>query len=78
MDSSSWEFFCDLVPVNKCLLVLTMRQSIVDYPTCQDCATFLKDPAVKILELNELDQEYMAPLACQMMNVTSIPYELDE
>ena len=77
-DGSSWEYFCELRSISNCLVVMSIRQSQVEKPNCQDAVTFMTDPDVKMIDLSELDHQYMAPLACQMMNVMIIPNDLDQ
>ena len=58
--------------------MLGLRPSIIEKPSCKEAIQFIKGPEVKLIDLGSLDLKFMAPLACQMMDVVSLPRDLDK
>ncbi|XP_052249078.1 adenylate cyclase type 10-like [Dreissena polymorpha] len=78
VDTSSWQFLCEMVNLSHCLIILSIRPTLLDVPTCRAAKDFMEDPQVKVVDLGSLEPKYMAPLACQMLDVISIPRDLDK
>ena len=78
IDTASWEFMCVLCHIKQILVVLGLRPSIIEKPSCKEAIQFIEDPEVKMIDLGGLDLKFMAPLACQMMDVVSLPKDLDK
>ena len=78
IDTASWEFMVELCPIRQILIVLGIRPSIIEKPSCKEAIQFIEEPEVKLIDLGGLDLKFMAPLACQMMNVVALPRDLDK
>jgi len=78
MDQESWDFVGCLVKERHALVVMTVRTSAT---TCNQLGKsvqdFLELPIVKKIRLVGLQPEHMAPLACQLLDIGSIPSELE-
>jgi len=77
IDSFSWQFFCELLSVPHCLIVLGIRPSLLDSPSCREVVDFIDHRTVQLVDLGGLNRKYTAPLACQLMSVDSITKDLD-
>ena len=78
IDTASWEYMCELTDVKQAMIVLGLRPSIIEKPSCKKAFQFMEDSNTRLIDLGSLDLKFMAPLACQMMDVVSIPKDLDK
>ena len=78
IDTASWDYMCELCSIDQALIILGLRPSIIEQPTCKKSFQFMEESDVRIIDLGSLDLKFMAPLACQMMDVVSLPKDLDK
>ncbi|XP_052767837.1 adenylate cyclase type 10-like [Mya arenaria] len=77
IDTSSWRFLCDLQSMKQCLIILGIRPSIIDAPSCREVIEFIEAHSVMLFDLGSLDKTYMTQLTCQVLDVVRIPNDLD-
>ncbi|KAL4238402.1 Adenylate cyclase type 10 [Mactra antiquata] len=77
IDTASWDFLCELISIKHFLIILSVRPAILDSPSCREALYFFDHHEVKVADLSGLQLKFVAALACQMMNVVSIPKDLD-
>ena len=78
IDTASWEYMCELCTNREVLIVLGLRPTIIEQPSCKEAFQFMEDNEVRQIDLGSLDLRFMSPLACQMMDVVSLPKDLDK
>lgn len=76
MDAGSWDFLADLGQDTSTLCCISMRP-IDDKSTLPDVALqVLSDSKTLTITLGGLDPEVMNDLACQILDVSSVPPEI--
>jgi adenylate cyclase 10 len=78
IDPDSWLFLLDLVREPNALLIFNMRplESIVKKPPA--LIEILEHPNTKVLKLEGLSPEHTVQLTCQLLDVVTIPQQLQE
>ncbi|KAK3591572.1 hypothetical protein CHS0354_041619 [Potamilus streckersoni] len=77
-DQSSWTFMNQLISINKIFLLMSVRPSMVDRPPCPEAFKIIDNTNVNIHEMGNLHLKYIAPLACQLLDVVCIPKDLEK
>lgn len=75
LDSSSWEFICIMFSCLKIFIVLTVTRGKFSSVQSWLYDIFINNSIRKIL-LGPLSSGWIAPLACQILDVKAVPYDL--
>ncbi|KAL3874935.1 hypothetical protein ACJMK2_037887, partial [Sinanodonta woodiana] len=78
IDLSSWTFLNHLISIDKIFLLMSIRPRVVDKPPCPEALKIIDNAKVTIHELGNLHLRFMAPLACQLLDVVCIPKDLEK
>ncbi|XP_077990637.1 adenylate cyclase type 10-like [Glandiceps talaboti] len=76
IDRESWEFITDLSKDSSAVCLLSMRPFPPNRTSCPAAARVLFCPNTLHIKLEGLNPDVLASLACQMLDVISIPGEL--
>ncbi|OWF53352.1 adenylate cyclase type 10-like isoform X2 [Mizuhopecten yessoensis] len=77
IDPKSWIFLLRLINVPGVIVVSTVRPLAVEAPPCSAASEFFDHKMVKLRDIAGLESKYMTALACQLMEVSRIPKELE-
>ncbi|XP_060063755.1 adenylate cyclase type 10-like [Ylistrum balloti] len=77
IDPKSWMFLLLLINVPGVIVVSTVRPLAVEAPSCSAASEFFDCKMVKLLDIAGLESKFMTALACQLMEVSRIPKELE-
>lgn len=78
VDTDSWSFLLDLALDPNAILVMTTRQLKKDDKQSAAMMEILNHPHTKILSLEGLSPDDMVTLACNFINVDSLPEPLQQ
>ncbi len=74
MDNESWGFLNDFAEDDSAVCILTIRPD--EKLSCKAAEEVFNNPAALHLRLQGLESQYMAPLACQLLEVVQVPEAL--
>lgn len=77
IDPKSWKFLLHLINLPDIIVVSTVRPLAVEAPPCQAASEFFDHKMVTLRDIAGLESKYMTALACQLMEVSRIPKELE-
>ncbi|XP_067681875.1 adenylate cyclase type 10-like [Haliotis asinina] len=77
-DKESWPCIRALIDHSHCLLTLSTRPNVIENPPCPEAQSLFDEKTSIVMDVYGLDLSLVSALACQLLEVVSIPKGLEK
>lgn len=77
IDTESWSFLARVINFRRAFVICTVRPVTIETPPCPAALEIFDDKDVIVQDIGGIEMKYLCALACQLMEVTRIPKDLE-